>query len=285
MQIKIIIGTIAFMLTMIILGFATLLEPARLQETTAAFEGRQIENGAALFEANCAECHGVNGQALECFDAAGNAKGCVGLPLNHAPLQCEDAAGKTERMIALNWTGSKSSLIMQTIAAGRIGTLMPVWSQEFGGPMEPYQIEQVTAYVLNWGEDPALCGEEAAPVETIEWPESVADLPAGDAANGETLYFTTYVCNSCHGDPAVAGSNAVGPHLGEIGTVGGDRIAGLSATDYIYQSILHPNDFIAPICANDQPCTEPSSMPPNFGQRMTEQDMADVIEYLLQQGN
>lgn len=285
MQIKIIIGTIAFMLTMIILGFAALLEPARLEETTAAYDGRTIENGAQLFQANCTECHGVDGKALECFDAAGNPKGCVGLPLNHAPLVCEDSTGKTERMVALNWTGSKQSLIEQTIAAGRIGTLMPVWSQEFGGPMESYQVEQVAAYVLNWGEDPALCGEDAVEIPTVEWPDSVADLPAGDAANGETLYFTTFACNSCHGDPATPGTNVVGPHLGDIGVVGGERVEGQSAADYIYESILDPNAFIAPICANDLPCTAPSSMPPNFGQRMTEQDMADVIEYLLQQTN
>ena len=81
MQVKIVIGTIAFMLTMIILGFAALREPARLQEFQHAFEGRSIENGARLFSNNCATCHGVNGKAEECYDAGGNVIGCQGLPL------------------------------------------------------------------------------------------------------------------------------------------------------------------------------------------------------------
>ncbi len=61
MQVKVIIGTIAFMLTMVILGLATLLEPARMEESTDAFLGRQIENGAQLFRDSCVECHGVDG--------------------------------------------------------------------------------------------------------------------------------------------------------------------------------------------------------------------------------
>ena len=157
MQTKVIIGTICFMLTMIILGFATLLEPARLEETTLAFEGRQVEKGAVLFQNNCSNCHGVEGKAVECFDpATGEPTGCVGRPLNHAPLLCGDPS---ERMVQLTWNGSKANLVRQTIAAGRPGTLMPTWSQEFGGAMEDYQIEQVTNFVLNWGEDPALCEE------------------------------------------------------------------------------------------------------------------------------
>ena len=54
MQIKVVIGTISFMLVMIILGVAALFEPARMEETADAFVGRQIEKGAVIFNESCA---------------------------------------------------------------------------------------------------------------------------------------------------------------------------------------------------------------------------------------
>jgi mono/diheme cytochrome c family protein len=284
MQTKVIIGTISFMLTMIILGFATLLEPARLEETTLAYEGRQVEKGAALFQANCSNCHGIEGKAMECFDpASGEPIGCAGLPLNNPDLLCGEPS---PRMTQLGWSGSKRNLILQTVSAGRPGTLMPTWSQEFGGSMEDYQIEQVTSFVLNWGSD-ELCGEGAeAPAEEVVWPEDVAELPEGDPASGENLYNVTFACASCHGDPTTEGSNAIGPWLGNIAVDGANRIEGVDAEHYIYESILNPNAFIAPVCVDGNPCVEPSAMQTqNFDQRMSLQDMADVIAYLLTLGN
>ncbi|MFZ0546715.1 MAG: cytochrome c [Candidatus Promineifilaceae bacterium] len=281
MQTKVIIGTIAFMLSMIILGFATLLEPARLEKTTMAYEGRQVEKGATIFQANCSTCHGINGKIEQCFNAAsGEPQPCVGLALNNPALLCGDPS---PRMAAKSWSGSKRNFIYQTVSAGRPGTLMPTWSQEFGGSMEPYQIEQVVDFVLNWATDPALCNE---PTPTpVTWPDDVTALPEGDAANGETLFMSTYPCTSCHGDPTVEGSNPVGPWLGTIADQGSTRIEGKSAAQYIYESVLHPNDFIAPVCANDQPCTEPSVMPMDFAQQMSQQDLADIIAYLLSFGS
>jgi mono/diheme cytochrome c family protein len=276
MQVKVVIGTISFMLAMIILGFATLLEPARLQQTTEAFLGRQIENGAALFQGNCATCHGVAGKAEACFSPSGEEIGCVGLPLNSASLLCGDPS---ERMVQMGWDGSKHNFIFQTIAAGRPGTLMPTWSADFGGPLEQHQIEQLTLFILNWGEDPALCGEDVV-VEAVEWPESAEDLPEGDAANGAQVYEITYACGACHGDPGTPGTNAIGPWLGNIGNEAADRVEGMSAEQYLYESILDPNKFISGGCpAGD--CAEPSVMPPNFGDRMSEQDMADLIAYYM----
>ena len=275
MQIKVVIGTISFMLAMIILGFATLLEPARLQRTTEAFLGRQIENGAALFQSTCSTCHGVAGKAETCFDAAGEEIACVGLPLNSAALLCGDPS---LRMAQMGWENSKHDFIFQTISAGRPGTLMPTWSADFGGPLEQHQIEQLTLFILNWAEDPALCGEDVT-IEIVEWPESVDDLPEGDAANGADLYEgVTPPCMSCHGDPGTPGSNAVGPWLGNIGNEAGDRVEGLSAEQYIYESILEPGNFIASGCpAGD--C--PNAMPPTFGNSLSEQEMADLIAYYM----
>ena len=275
MQIKVVIGTIAFMLVMIILGVVALFEPARLQRTSEAFIGRQIEKGAVLYHENCAECHGVEGKSLNCIDYSGDEKGCVGLPLNHAPLLCGDPS---ERMQQLGWESSKGNFIFQTVSSGRPGTLMPTWSKDFGGPMEDYQIEQITAFILNWAEDPELCGEGAV-VEAVEWPESWEELPEGDVANGTDIYLAN-ACNACHGDPTVPGSAAVGPDLGNIGNDAATRVEGMPAEQYVYESILDPNSFIAPDCPNG-PCAEPSSMRTDYGDILSPQEMSDLIAYYM----
>ncbi len=281
MQVKVVIGTIAFMLTMIILGFAALQEPARLEEFTQAFDGRSIENGAAIYDNNCATCHGVNGQAEACFDAAGEAIGCQGFPLNANALVCGD---KSSRMQSLGWEGSKQTFIERTIAAGRAGTAMPAWSDAFGGPMRDDQIANVAAFVLNW-ESTALCSQ---PVVAYDWPESVdeflASVEPGDAANGEVVFVAPYGCSGCHGSPDGSLPAAVGPNLGEIAEAGATRVEGYTAAQYIYESILNPNAFVAPDCPSG-PCASPSGMPPNFGDRISNnpQDMADLLAYLLGQ--
>lgn len=275
MQVKLLIATAAFMLTMIIFGYAALREPARMETTTAAFEARTVEKGAAIFFNNCATCHGIDGKAEECYDAAGERIGCRGLPLNHAPLLC---GVPSERMKALNWNGSKESFINATVTVGRSLNGMPTWGAAYGGPMEPYQVDQVVQFVLNW-ETEELCQQPTR--EPTVWPDTVSELPAGDATNGEQLFLVTYGCSACHGNPAEPGSNAVGPWLGDIENVGATRVDGYTAASYVYESILLPSAHIAPDCPTGPCAGPPSGMPANFGERMSEQDMADVLAYLL----
>jgi mono/diheme cytochrome c family protein len=275
MQIKVVIGTLSFMLVMIILGVAALFEPARLEETADAFAGRQIEKGAQIFYDSCAECHGQDGLAQACTNAAGEEIDCKGIPLNHAPLLCGNPSLRMQQMA---WTSSKENFIKQTVSAGRPGTLMPIWSENFGGPMQDYQIDQVTAFVLNWAETPGLCGDGA--VVAVEWPESVVELPEGDAANGREV-FQLNGCAVCHGDPADVNSVAtVGPWLANIGNDAATRVEGMSAEQYIYESVLTPTSFIAPECPTG-PCNDPSVMRQDYPNLMSEQDMADLVQYYM----
>ncbi len=281
MQVKIVIGTISFMLTMMILGFVALQEPARLERFTAARQGRQIEQGAHLYDSQCATCHGVNGDATECYDAAtGERIGCQGLPLNYKPMLCGD---RTARMVALGWDGTKHGFVAATIAVGRFGTAMPAWAQEYGGPLRPDEVEDLVQFVLNW-ETEELC---AQPDFVFEWPATIEELlvafPEGDAARGEGLY-TTYGCSGCHGNLTDPASAAVGPWQGNLPEVAATRVEGLSAAQYVYESILYPNNYVVADCPNG-PCTVPSSMPNNFPLRMGDsperpQDLIDIMTYL-----
>lgn len=112
------------------------------------------------------------------------------------------------------------------------------------------------------------------------WPRSPADLPPGDAGSGARLFTTTLACASCHGSPDRAGSATLGPDLGRIVEEGATRAAGHSAADHVYESLLDPDAQIAPSCAGGSPCATPSAMP-SYGERMSLQDMADMIAYLM----
>ena len=154
-----------------------------------------------------------------------------------------------------------------------------------GGPMQDYEIENVTQFILNWRTD--LCAE-GVEIVTVEWPLTVTALleseevtAPGDAVNGQALYETTYVCTSCHGDPAEEGSNRVGPWLGDLAERGGTIVEGYAAADYLYESILNPNAHIAAECPTG-PCGSPSAMPGNFSARIREmQNMVDLMTYIL----
>ena len=274
MQVKLVITTIAFMLTMIIFGYAALREPARMETFSEAFEGRRIEYGGTIYHGNCATCHGEHGKAEECYGPEGEQIACQGRALNNYELLCGE---RSARMDALGWTGTKLEFIEATLTAGRPWNGMPTWGSEFGGPLEPYEIGYVAAYVMNYAEGD-LCATPPEPPEP--WPTVVTELPEGDAANGEQLYDLTYACASCHGDPAEEGSNAVGPWAGNFQNLGDVRIEGYTAADYMYESILLPSEYISPDCPTGPCAGPPSGMPNNFGQRMSFQDMADVMAYL-----
>ncbi|HSR69551.1 MAG TPA: c-type cytochrome [Acidobacteriota bacterium] len=118
---------------------------------------------------------------------------------------------------------------------------------------------------------------------TTEWPRDITLLlPLARPERGRQHFSATYGCSACHGDPSVPDSNNVGPHLGAIARQAAQRVEGLSAAQYIYQSILDPNEFISPECRDGQPCTEPSAMPEYSG-ILTAQAMADIVAYLLSQ--
>ncbi len=281
MQIKIVIGTVAFMIAMMVLGYSALREQSRMARFTNAELGRSIEAGAEIFANNCATCHGVDATAQECFDAVGNQIACQGLPLNYNGLLCGDVS---QRMVDMGWGGTKANYILTTISAGR--GAMPTWSDHFGGPLRPDQVQNVANFVLNF-ESETLC---AAPVVTYEWPEFAEEFLAGpdvtgpgDAERGGELFAVTYGCIACHG--ALDGSTpaTLGPSLADIETTGSTRVEGMDALQYVYHSILFPSDHIAPECPTGPCAGPPSTMPANFGSRMSEnpQDMADLLAYLL----
>lgn len=133
-----------------------------------------------------------------------------------------------------------------------------------------------------------------APTET-PLPEPTAtstDIPAaepetesastGDAANGQALFNemrneVSFSCATCHS--ADSNMRLIGPGLLGIGEIAATRIDGMSAEDYLRDSILHPNNYIV---EDENGVPYPASlMPQTYADVWTEEQVEDLIAYLL----
>ena len=105
-------------------------------------------------------------------------------------------------------------------------------------------------------------------------PTAVADdAPAGDAAHGEDI-FTHGVGDApslCE-LPRADANFRLGPDLHGVVERAGQRVPGLTADEYMHQSILHPSDYLVPGYGN--------LMYPRYSSVLSEQDVADLIAFL-----
>lgn len=111
-------------------------------------------------------------------------------------------------------------------------------------------------------------------------------IATGDPANGQVIFNQSYdtavgpwICASCH-SVTEDGQRLVGPGLYGIYDHTPERIAETGDADgveYIRNSILHPQDYIV---LGDPPYPE-NLMPPNYEELLSEQELNDVIAYLL----
>jgi len=101
-------------------------------------------------------------------------------------------------------------------------------------------------------------------------------LPPGDAGNGEALYNKSVdgapACSTCHNLTEVT---HVGPGFAGFSDRAGERVNGLSAGEYAYQSITSPVNYTVSGYSN--------VMYPEYALHLSDQDIADLIAFLLQQ--
>ena len=107
----------------------------------------------------------------------------------------------------------------------------------------------------------------------IPRPADTASL-VGDAVHGEDIFKRGLgdapPCTSCH----ALGSSAfsLAPKLQGISQRAGQRVPGMSAEAYLLQSIIDPAAFVVSGYRN--------IMYPQFGEKLSQQDLADLIAYL-----
>lgn len=115
-------------------------------------------------------------------------------------------------------------------------------------------------------------------VEPTEEAAASDATAAGDPANGQTLFITgnTSVgappCSTCH----LADSEAqlVGPGMLNIGERAASRVPELSAVEYLHQSIVEPSAYVVEGFVAGM-------MPDVYDQAFTEEELNDLITYLL----
>jgi mono/diheme cytochrome c family protein len=96
-------------------------------------------------------------------------------------------------------------------------------------------------------------------------------LETANPENATTLSLVNG-CAGCHSiDPAIV---LTGPTWHNIGDTATNRVPGESPALYLYTSIVDPAVYEVP--------NYPSGvMPKDFGQRMSQQEIADIVAYLL----
>jgi mono/diheme cytochrome c family protein len=175
------LGTLSVLVLVAVFGYVAIGEQQRMEAFTEAYDARQIETGATLFETHCRTCHGPQG------------KGIVGVApaINAADLFNGD------RLAAVGFSGTLTDYLEGVISAGRpvpsAGTnypqRMPTWSQEYGGPLRKDQIDALVGFIENW-EDRALAaggGETGAPSGEPIGTDIAVSLPEGNPERGQDL--------------------------------------------------------------------------------------------------
>jgi cytochrome c2 len=102
--------------------------------------------------------------------------------------------------------------------------------------------------------------------------QNAGNRSPGDPAQGKLIFSTVAGCVACH--DVSTGATLVGPSLKGVESRAASRKPGMSASDYLRESILIPNAYVVP-------GFQPGIMLQTFGQVLTAQQLNDVIAYLL----
>jgi mono/diheme cytochrome c family protein len=259
-QLEIVLGTILVLLSTAIVVILGIQEPQRLADFEVQQRAELIEFGASVFVTNCTRCHGTQAQ------------GITGV----AP-SLRDEHFFTERLTEVGWQGSLQDYIVSVVTTGRqISTrpelyvgggvpAMPTWSEKFGGPLRDDQIRAVSAFIMNF--EPYALGQVAT-VEPL--------LPPVDESTPEgrgQAVFLQAGCVACHTVSGISTGN-IGPVLDGLASRAADTVSGLSAEEYIRQSILEPDAFVVAGFAE-------GIMPQTFGTTLSEEQISDLVAFLL----
>ena len=107
---------------------------------------------------------------------------------------------------------------------------------------------------------------------------SYYSTPSSDSVRVQSpgeLLFLSKGCTGCHSIQGLATSGQIGPDLTMVGKVAGDRVQGLTAKEYLSQSLSTPQAFIVP----GFEATTAGSMP-DF--ELTEDEIGALVDFLLE---
>jgi len=271
------------MITMIALGFVAVTEQDRMASFTKAYESRQVETGAALFENYCATCHGAEGQG------GGRAPALNAIDLfDGARLKDIGWAGTTEDYVRATVSGGRPR-VSASFSANSYPQRMPTWGADFGGPLRKDQVDSLVAFIMNWGVAYANVTPEPVPTVVPVGTDINTQLPTGSADKGKAL-VEKVGCVACHTGQTLIGPAwlaAQGTDNKGVGAHAADRYQDASYTgkatspeQYLHESIVQPSAFIVP-GGDYKNADGTSKMPAIYGNTLDAQNLADIIAYLL----
>jgi mono/diheme cytochrome c family protein len=274
-NIQILLGALMVLITSVVVLVYGLNEEKRMAEMEASQQARAIEQGAVLFEAQCSRCHGTQG---------------LGIPGLCPPLN--DRYFFDQRLTEVGWSGTLEDYIVATASSGRLASTrpqqypgqgtpaMPAFSDHYGGPLRDDQVRNIAAFIMNWQETATEVAAPAAPEGPLAGTDITKALPQGDAAAGEAL-AAAQGCTACHittpTGPAwlpTGDQPGIGERAATEFTLPEYTGQATSPEQYLFESIVDPNAFVVSGFAS-------GLMPGTYGNTLTEQNMADLIAYLL----
>lgn len=145
-------------------GVPLVADTSRLAKDATTQQIQDVSEGYKLFLANCSQCHGAQGQ------------GGVGPPLNN-----QDKLYNAVTATGLSGPGHLNPIYIKTVlieggryVCGDAKSVMPVWSDTNGGPLNYRQIDDLVAFItaskdLSWQYQPDPSpGQTAPPPVTVE---------------------------------------------------------------------------------------------------------------------
>lgn len=209
-------------------GFPLVPNSSRLAQEQQAQLVTDVARGYELFLANCARCHGANGQ------------GGIGPPLNDQAKLYNALTSANNPAIA--GSGHLNPNYIRTVldvggryVCGDANSIMPVWSVENGGPLNYEQINQLIAFItagnnITWQYQapPPAPGATAPPPVTMHGWRNLDYKPPPGAATPPACWRNP---SGVIGGAAPSASAAASPAtISNPGTAASPRIIKLDET-------------------------------------------------------
>ena len=281
-----VISVVGFLSACLIVGIGDMTRALGMQD--AKYSARSIEQGAQVYFEQCARCHGADGKGIESQGPALNSINFLGR--NEGGREAQ----KSQRLTDIGWIGNLDGYIRAVTAAGIPLKSSNIWDvthpafgQSYGGNLRDDQIQNVSNFIQNWKQNPAVSGviDSPKPGESLG-PKATA-VPLSPEQEAGKATFLKMGCNACHAIKGVA-TGAVGPNLSKLGADAVDIILssdykssqGKATTveDYVQESIVNPNAFITPKCP--QGACLANIMPQNFKDTIPAADLKNLVAYL-----
>lgn len=200
-----------------------------------------------------------------------------GAPLRGIVTELEPAPnpGGSSRLLL---TVNGETMLDETYAPGRGKSALSIIFEQIDLPPGEYDV-QLTMYDRpDSSQAQTLFAETIALAPGDVFPLNFEDTRVGpDPAAGEKLYYETSLgtnaaCRICHSlEP---GQDLVGPSFAGIANRAGNRVPGMTAEEYLYQSITEPDAYVV----EGFPA---GLMVPNLAEILTEEQIADLIAFLM----